>query len=365
MGTSQSMKEQRLRDAEKAVLTFGATWYASSHRRASVSFEYSDVCTGNGRTMHTVKCVLPTKDSDVEFKESKGNQTREPLILLHGYGGGVGNFYAVLPKLTEKWNGKVYALDAYGCGISSRPACSTIDRVQVENLMVEELELWRKAMGIDRFSVLGHSMGGYIAACYAERYPDRIEVLFLASPAGVPDEPKGWTQSLKEKMGVKASVALYFWKKGWSPFAAVRAADIFGKGKGFIEKYVSRRYDKKTPWSCPKLLVEYIHANFSRSPSAGDYTHAAFLKPGAWAKSPLNQRIPLMKIHKVVFMYGDNDWMNPKHAMDLRDRMKNEQCSMRLIVREIRDAGHNLQIDNPIGFIHHFFDALNAIENRF
>ena len=107
MGTSQSTKEQRLRDAEKDVLTFGASWFASSHRRAAkVSFEYSDVAMKNNRTLHTVKCVRASAASDVEFKESKGSQQqREPLVLLHGYGGGVGNFYAVLPNLAEKWNG--------------------------------------------------------------------------------------------------------------------------------------------------------------------------------------------------------------------------------------------------------------------
>ena len=220
-----------------------------------------------------------------------------------------------------------------------------------------------KSNGYRKISVLGHSMGGYIAACYAERYPKRVEVLFLASPAGIPDEPKGWSDSLKEKMGIKASVALYLWRKGWSPFAAVRTADIFGRGRGFIEKYVARRYAKATPWSCPDLLVEYIHANFSRSPSAGDYTHAAFLKPGAWAKAPLSHRIPSMKIRKIVFLYGDNDWMNPQHAKDLRDRMKNQgTSSIRLEIREVQNAGHNLQIDNPIGFVHQFFHALNAVE---
>lgn len=370
MGQSMT-KEQRLRDAEKDILMFGAKWCASEinrrDRKMTASYRFDDVPTTQNRTMHTVQCEIASESDDisVEFKETKNNVSREPLVLLHGYGGGVGNFYAVMPLIAERWSSKVFALDCFGCGISSRPSCSTIDRVKMETLMVEELEMWRKSMGIEKFSLLGHSIGGYIAACYAEKYPSRVEVLFLASPAGIPDEPKNWQESLKSKMGMKATVVLYLWRQGWSPFTAVRAADYVGKGKGLIKKYVARRYEKNVSWACPQLLVEYIHANFSRSPSAGDYTHAAFLKPGAWAKSPLNVRIPKMKISKVVFLYGDHDWMNPKHARDLRDHMSNNGTLKRMSVeiRQVQNAGHNLQVDNPIGFVHNFFDALRGVES--
>ena len=46
------------------------------------------------------------------------------------------------------------------------------------------LEEWRKALSIDKFYLVGHSFGGYLGTCYAEKYPDRIEKLILVSPAG-------------------------------------------------------------------------------------------------------------------------------------------------------------------------------------
>ncbi len=233
MGNNQTTKDQNLLNAEKEILKFGAKWCdsldKSDERLKHDSFScyrFDDVATSSGRTLHTVCFINPTSSSYVEFKESKESKessSREPLILLHGYGGGIGNYFATLPLLAEKWRGRVFALDCYGCGNSSRPSVRNVtDRSHFENLMVEELEYWRKAMGIEKFSLCGHSMGGYLATCYAERYPSRVEILILASPVGVPEQPKSWQEQMKEKMGLKASILLYLWKNGWSPFTAVR-----------------------------------------------------------------------------------------------------------------------------------------------
>ncbi len=140
---------------------------------------------------------------------------------------------------------------------------------------------------------------------------------------------------------------------------------MFGYGKSLIKQYVERRYKVNVPWMCPVLLQNYIHANFCRSPSAGDYTHAAFLKPGAWAKAPLSHRIPKLKISKLIFLYGDKDWMNPQHAYDLKENMKKNGVlkKMCMEVRKVRNAGHNLQIDNPVGFVQNFFDSIKRIES--
>jgi len=44
-----------------------------------------------------------------------------PLVLVHGYGGGIGMFYNSAPPLVDSWPGTVYVVDMLGCGLSSRP----------------------------------------------------------------------------------------------------------------------------------------------------------------------------------------------------------------------------------------------------
>ena len=76
-------------------------------------------------------------------------------------------------------------------GRSSRPKWTinpkrnqTWDEVidDVEEHFVESLEDWRKQVGLDKMTLMGHSLGGYFATCYALKYPKRVEKLVLISP---------------------------------------------------------------------------------------------------------------------------------------------------------------------------------------
>jgi pimeloyl-ACP methyl ester carboxylesterase len=43
----------------------------------------------------------------------------------------------------------------------------------------------RKSSKINKFHLVGHSFGGYLATLYASKYPNRVSHLHLISPAGV------------------------------------------------------------------------------------------------------------------------------------------------------------------------------------
>jgi pimeloyl-ACP methyl ester carboxylesterase len=45
---------------------------------------------------------------------------------------------------------------------------------------------WLEAVGLSRIDLVGHSMGGYVAACFAARFPELVERLVLVAPAGIP-----------------------------------------------------------------------------------------------------------------------------------------------------------------------------------
>ena len=56
--------------------------------------------------------------------------------------------------------------------------------------MIDSLESLCKEEGIQDFVLAGHSLGGYLAAKYAVKYPDRVKSLVLISPAGIAPLPK-------------------------------------------------------------------------------------------------------------------------------------------------------------------------------
>lgn len=98
------------------------------------------------------------------------HQPRPPLVLLHGFGGGVALWAQNLDTLSS--SGPVYALDLLGFGRSSRPVFST-DPEAVEEQFVATLEEWREKVGLEEMVLLGHNLGGYLSAAYTLKYPHR------------------------------------------------------------------------------------------------------------------------------------------------------------------------------------------------
>jgi pimeloyl-ACP methyl ester carboxylesterase len=54
---------------------------------------------------------------------------------------------------------------------------------QTEEFFVEHMEAWRKAQGLNKMILCGHSLGGYLSFAYAERYPQHVDKLILGNNA--------------------------------------------------------------------------------------------------------------------------------------------------------------------------------------
>lgn len=104
-----------------------------------------------------------------------------PLVLVHGFGGGLGIWLGNLDELAK--NHTVYAIDVLGFGRSSRPA---FDKAKenpadaAEDFFINSLHEWTNVMKLDKFDLLGHSMGGYISSVYALKHPQKLSNLILA-----------------------------------------------------------------------------------------------------------------------------------------------------------------------------------------
>lgn len=127
--------------------------------------------------------------------ERIGETVDQNLVIVHGYGAGLGFFYKNFEGLSRGKGWQLYALDMLGMGRSSRPPFKLKAKqreqqiTEAEDWFVDSLEEWRVQKKIERFTLLGHSMGGYMAVAYALKYPGRLNKLILASPVGIPEDP--------------------------------------------------------------------------------------------------------------------------------------------------------------------------------
>lgn len=365
--------------------------------------------------------------------ERVGEQADDTLVMLHGYGAGLGFFYKNFEPLSRPKGWRLYALDMLGMGNSARPpfkihAKDPKEKIaEAESWFVDALEEWRKIRNIEKFTLLGHSLGGYLAVSYALKYPGRLNKLILASPVGIPEDPWAVNAEMPEpeesalanefiqdqesivsgqpagdnaafvRAGAenKAAVAakpntatappkrpipgwlVWLWDANVSPFSIVRLAGPLGPR--FVSGWTSRRFNHLPPEE-KEALHSYSYSLF-RQKGSGEYALPYLLAPGAYARSPVINRIhevgrqvvrpatdagPAVRETglPIVFLYGENDWMDVAggyaaeekikqrvakaltHGTD--DEKRNENGSAKVIV--VRKAGHHLYLDNPDEF---------------
>jgi proline iminopeptidase len=103
--------------------------------------------------------------------------TGEPVLLIPG---GPGNshtyFHPWFSELAKKY--KVIYFDAFGRGKSTRAKDST---EYTFNRDIEDIEGLRKALGIKKWTLLGHSYGGMVAQAYAIKYPGSVNKLVISN----------------------------------------------------------------------------------------------------------------------------------------------------------------------------------------
>ena len=107
------------------------------------------------------------------------------VVLLHGYLESMYVWDDFLPLLTPSV--RVITVDIPGHGISD-----AIAEKHTMELMADTLRDMLDAMGIERVTMVGHSMGGYISLAFCEKYPERLDgvVLLSSSPNADTDEKK-------------------------------------------------------------------------------------------------------------------------------------------------------------------------------
>jgi len=144
------------------------------------------------------------------------------VILLHGLGGSWRAWQQNIAPLAEKFH--VIAPDQIGFGKSDKPLVNYRIRTYVDFL-----DQFCKQLNIDRATLVGNSMGGWIAVLFTTTFPDRVDKLVLEDAAGYPppntvDPRTFYGLNPTTRAGMKALVAKVFYSKLFQTDAAIDAA---------------------------------------------------------------------------------------------------------------------------------------------
>jgi pimeloyl-ACP methyl ester carboxylesterase len=137
--------------------------------------------TAGTPNLRPVRDVTPS----LEFTTIHGHQcafrvagSGPAIVLIHGLGANSSTWNAVQTRLAHRFT--VIAPDLLGHGESDKPRTDSSVAAYANGL--RDLLL---VLGIDRVTVVGHSLGGGVAMQFAYQFPELVERLVLVATGGV------------------------------------------------------------------------------------------------------------------------------------------------------------------------------------
>lgn len=112
---------------------------------------------------------------------SRRNEPTPPVILLHGWGASVYSYRHAFSRLVRR-GFRAIGVDLRGFGLSDKPlhrGAYSIDAY------CADIDALLDTLGVNRATLVGHSMGGGLALRYAQRRPDRVHRLALINPSAL------------------------------------------------------------------------------------------------------------------------------------------------------------------------------------
>jgi pimeloyl-ACP methyl ester carboxylesterase len=225
----------------------------------------------------------------------------EPLVFVHGFTSSQRNWEEIHPYLPDRWHS--FFLDLRGAGESDKPASGYGPAVYAR-----DIDLATRALGLDTFTLVGHSMGGLTAMQFAVTYPQRLRRLVLVAPApsnGLQVDPA----MLQQQLATRGDRAL---RRQMARALAVRPVS---------DAVVDRRIDDDLKW--PETA--YVEA----------WQAMVDIRLGEALRAVTTP---------TLMVAGDRDFLR---AANLEDAQRIPNCALQVFYR----VGHEIAADVPEQFV--------------
>ena len=153
----------------------------------------------------TYKSTLADADASLDAKPARvhyrirGAADAPVLLLLHGSNASLFTWEKWSQRLSDKY--RVVSVDLPGHGLTGATPNGDYSTAGMANFVAA----FADKIGLKTFALAGNSMGGGVAARFAEEHPDRITALILVDAGGMPIKT----------MGDKMPLAFRLLRQGW------------------------------------------------------------------------------------------------------------------------------------------------------
>jgi pimeloyl-ACP methyl ester carboxylesterase len=255
------------------------------------------------------------------FYEVKGNG--KPVILIHGFGEDSDVWKNQIEELQKDF--QLIIPDLPGSGQSE-----LIDDMSIEG-MADAVKAIADVELTPNFSLIGHSMGGYITLAFAEKYPELLNAFGLFHSTAYADTD--------EKKAVRRKGIEFIQKNG---------------AKAFLETSIPNLFSDLSKVEMPEIIDEFIRRQHNFSAEALVLYYEAMINRPDRTPVLRNSTVP------VLFIMGKYD-----KAIPLGDCLK--QCHMprKSYIHIHYRSGHMGMLEEPnkstLAMKHFLMDATNQL----
>ena len=291
-----------------------------------LSFFFLQCTAQNTKTMNEILLPYHFPTKYLQLKEGKiayikeGNG-KKALIFLHGLSSNSDAWFRNIETLDKDFT--CIAIDLPGFGKSYKNA-EEFTATYFASIVKEFAE----KMKIDKFTLVGHSMGGQTAIKFAAKYPEKLDKLILIAPAGI------------EKFSEFEGTAM---KMVMNPTTIMAST----------EEQIDRNYQLNF-YKMPKEAAQMIQDRKNIVKSADFEAHAIAIQKSV--KGMLDDTVTqdLEKINTpTLILFGKNDalipnkYLHPTLTIDELSKTAQESIKGSKLIL-INEAGHFLQFEKPI-----------------
>jgi len=242
----------------------------------------------------------------------------EPLLFVHGISGSWQNWLENLPHLGR--GRRAIALDLPGFGASPMPSWD-IDIPAYGRLVHDFCE----KLGVEKATIVGNSMGGFVAAEAVTAASGRFDRLVLVSAAGILN-----TWNPEER----AVATAWAWKT-FGPHYASRSRQIVTRPRA--REIVFRPFVRYPSRLRADLLFEQINSGLRRAEGFGAALHAVI-------RHDIRERLATIGIPTLI-VWGQSDRVIPMAAaLSYHRRIPHSRLEI------FERTGHVPQLERPLRF---------------
>ena len=275
---------------------------------------------------------IPLEDLKTEFKKENSRFVEVdgifvhyvdegegiPIILLHGTGSSLHTWDLWAEKLKNKY--RVLRITLPGFGLSG----PRFDKKYKIKDYVNLLEKFVEKIGVEKFHLVGNSLGGSIAWLYSSFYDKKVSKLILINSSGFEMDEVPFV------IKIARNDYLNFLIKKTSPKYLIKKSlkEVYYNDKLISKSIINRYYKLNLRQGNRQAFIDRSLINF--------IDHTSRLKK---IKSP------------TLVLWGKNDeWINVKYAQKFRKMIKNSCVSI------MNETGHIPMEEKP-------HESLKIIEN--